>query len=170
MLPIRVEGPPRRPYTRFGFSPHAIFRPYRAPGNFISCTVRAGMSLRIALRPPIRFAEPGSAWIVVIPPAMASGICGSCGQNECSAHTSAVTGFVASLPSDSASVPGAAYTPRCEWSSISPGVTYLPVPSTTTASLGASTFARSEEHTSELQSHSDLVCRLLLEKKKKQAH
>src|SRR5438132_2381105 len=29
------------------------------------------------------------------------------------------------------------------------------------------TLARSEEHTSELQSHSDLVCRLLLEKKKK---
>src|SRR5436190_12812126 len=28
------------------------------------------------------------------------------------------------------------------------------------------TFFRSEEHTSELQSHSDLVCRLLLEKKK----
>src|SRR5260221_3698612 len=28
---------------------------------------------------------------------------------------------------------------------------------------------RSEEHTSELQSHSDLVCRLLLEKKKKSA-
>src|SRR2546428_7225058 len=28
---------------------------------------------------------------------------------------------------------------------------------------------RSEEHTSELQSRSDLVCRLLLEKKKKQA-
>src|SRR5260221_6828508 len=28
-------------------------------------------------------------------------------------------------------------------------------------------FFRSEEHTSELQSHSDLVCRLLLEKKKK---
>src|SRR5438034_3439439 len=36
---------------------------------------------------------------------------------------------------------------------------------------GAETYlrpvARSEEHTSELQSHSDLVCRLLLEKKKK---
>src|SRR5260221_1272757 len=30
-----------------------------------------------------------------------------------------------------------------------------------------SDFNRSEEHTSELQSHSDLVCRLLLEKKKK---
>ena len=95
----------------------------------------------MALRPPIRLADPGSAWIVVIPPAIARGICGSCGQNECSAQTSAVTGVVASLPSDSASVPGAAYTPRCEWSSISPGVTYFPVPSTTPASAGASTFS-----------------------------
>src|SRR5438034_10647625 len=35
-------------------------------------------------------------------------------------------------------------------------------------SLGATErHRRSEEHTSELQSHSDLVCRLLLEKKKK---
>src|SRR5438034_6336677 len=32
---------------------------------------------------------------------------------------------------------------------------------------GAKRCSRSEEHTSELQSHSDLVCRLLLEKKKK---
>src|SRR5438034_3838739 len=32
------------------------------------------------------------------------------------------------------------------------------------------TCARSEEHTSELQSHSDLVCRLLLEKKKQKKH
>src|SRR5260221_4794764 len=31
----------------------------------------------------------------------------------------------------------------------------------------ATSLGRSEEHTSELQSHSDLVCRLLLEKKKK---
>src|SRR5947207_11399504 len=30
-------------------------------------------------------------------------------------------------------------------------------------------YRRSEEHTSELQSHSDLVCRLLLEKKKQRA-
>src|SRR3989440_8884216 len=30
--------------------------------------------------------------------------------------------------------------------------------------------SRSEEHTSELQSRSDLVCRLLLEKKKKKKH
>src|SRR5947207_14542975 len=35
-----------------------------------------------------------------------------------------------------------------------------------TTQLGR-TKIRSEEHTSELQSHSDLVCRLLLEKKKK---
>src|SRR5437773_4264038 len=37
--------------------------------------------------------------------------------------------------------------------------------------LGCHTYGeehRSEEHTSELQSHHDLVCRLLLEKKKKQ--
>src|SRR5260221_9148262 len=33
---------------------------------------------------------------------------------------------------------------------------------------GRDRLARSEEHTSELQSHSDLVCRLLLEKKKTQ--
>src|SRR2546428_5927643 len=31
-------------------------------------------------------------------------------------------------------------------------------------------YSRSEEHTSELQSRSDLVCRLLLEKKKKNIH
>src|SRR2546421_2813411 len=35
------------------------------------------------------------------------------------------------------------------------------------ATLQASPLDRSEEHTSELQSRSDLVCRLLLEKKKK---
>src|SRR5438034_8635871 len=35
-----------------------------------------------------------------------------------------------------------------------------------TARASASVAQRSEEHTSELQSHSDLVCRLLLEKKK----
>src|SRR5438034_7835423 len=35
------------------------------------------------------------------------------------------------------------------------------------SSIGSPSRPRSEEHTSELQSHSDLVCRLLLEKKKK---
>src|SRR5438034_2231445 len=34
------------------------------------------------------------------------------------------------------------------------------------AGFHAAVLVRSEEHTSELQSHSDLVCRLLLEKKK----
>src|SRR5437588_3238450 len=33
-------------------------------------------------------------------------------------------------------------------------------------SLASNCVSQSEEHTSELQSHSDLVCRLLLEKKK----
>src|SRR5947207_6932473 len=37
------------------------------------------------------------------------------------------------------------------------------------ASLPVAKQNRSEEHTSELQSHSDLVCRLLLEKKKDDA-
>src|SRR5205085_12623987 len=48
----------------------------------------------------------------------------------------------------------------------------LPVPSDTAAALGLGArldlaHSRSEEHTSELQSQSNLVCRLLLEKKKK---
>src|SRR5256886_9031374 len=37
-----------------------------------------------------------------------------------------------------------------------------------TASLASDVATRSEEHTSELQSQSNLVCRLLLEKKKKE--
>src|SRR5438034_6546652 len=47
-------------------------------------------------------------------------------------------------------------------------------PALVSAASGAAAYSyfflppeRSEEHTSELQSHSDLVCRLLLEKKKK---
>src|SRR5438132_9050711 len=40
----------------------------------------------------------------------------------------------------------------------------------TPASRAATCNGRSEEHTSELQSHSDLVCRLLLEKKKKKSN
>src|SRR5438132_9088329 len=45
---------------------------------------------------------------------------------------------------------------------------FFPVPSDAgDKPTSAPSTARSEEHTSELQSHSDLVCRLLLEKKKK---
>src|SRR5208283_6018870 len=47
----------------------------------------------------------------------------------------------------------------------------LPMPSRPTTNdtgrHGRERWFRSEEHTSELQSHHDLVCRLLLEKKKK---
>src|SRR5438034_2449152 len=39
--------------------------------------------------------------------------------------------------------------------------------SRTVQGVASAAAIRSEEHTSELQSHSDLVCRLLLEKKKK---
>src|SRR6266550_4524532 len=138
-LPIRVDGPPRWPYTRFGFSPHAILSPYFAPGNFIACTVRPGTTFNTTLRPPIRFAEPGSTCSVVTPPARLRGNWGSWGHTECSAHTCGVVGLVASLPSLNALPPGAAYTPRCEWSSIMPGVTYLPAPSITSASAGAFT-------------------------------
>src|SRR5438034_7041605 len=50
---------------------------------------------------------------------------------------------------------------RQRFSSVIPWLTY-PYGFATPAVAAA---ARSEEHTSELQSHSDLVCRLLLEKK-----
>src|SRR5438067_2875495 len=42
--------------------------------------------------------------------------------------------------------------------------------STASRETATRTAPRSEEHTSELQSRFDLVCRLLLEKKKKHAH
>src|SRR5947207_9720326 len=48
--------------------------------------------------------------------------------------------------------------------SLSTGVNTPRSPRTSTSAE-----VRSEEHTSELQSHSDLVCRLLLEKKKKKS-
>src|SRR5947207_12542440 len=43
----------------------------------------------------------------------------------------------------------------------------LPAYESSNSGVSSKSSARSEEHTSELQSHSDLVCRLLLEKKKK---
>src|SRR2546421_2276114 len=42
----------------------------------------------------------------------------------------------------------------------------LPAPPPATSGARLTALLRSEEHTSELQSRSDLVCRLLLEKKK----
>src|SRR4051812_50009861 len=61
------------------------------------------------------------------------------------------------LPISSSSSPARA-TPRAS----SPSKT-----SRTRASMSLKDLMRSEEHTSELQSHVNLVCRLLLEKKKK---
>src|SRR5260370_3104850 len=73
------------------------------------------------------------------------------------------------------------YSPRPESTmalatgSITPSVdsenAKMPASDTTsriTADSSPATLGRSEEHTSELQSHLNLVCRLLLEKKKKQ--
>src|SRR2546430_5370368 len=51
-------------------------------------------------------------------------------------------------------------------SALSQGKDY---PSIITGAAGTEYTPRSEEHTSELQSQSNLVCRLLLEKKKKHA-
>src|SRR3970040_2390965 len=87
-------------------------------------------------RPPTRLAEPGSTCSEVTPPAIALAKPGSCGHTECSAQTLAVTGAVASLPSACALTPGLEYTPRCECTSLMPGVTHLPLPSTRVASAG----------------------------------
>src|SRR5215218_3498714 len=64
--------------------------------------------------------------------------------------------------------PGSSTTPSSEMNSVT---TILPMPVppdgccwSSTYQLIISSVERSEEHTSELQSHSDLVCRLLLEK------
>src|SRR5947207_5697865 len=51
------------------------------------------------------------------------------------------------------------------WSPATPA-TAMPRGSPSHAVVANCALERSEEHTSELQSHSDLVCRLLLEKKK----
>src|SRR2546430_10536835 len=47
-----------------------------------------------------------------------------------------------------------------------PQIAHALIPMSSTSAAGALTLIRSEEHTSELQSQSNLVCRLLLEKKK----
>src|SRR5437773_3516072 len=49
----------------------------------------------------------------------------------------------------------------------SPRSIMISVPRSTCCEIACAISPRSEEHTSELQSHHDLVCRLLLEKKKK---
>src|SRR5260221_9785545 len=51
-----------------------------------------------------------------------------------------------------------------------PRVVSCPARETLTSKTPVRFCVRSEEHTSELQSHSDLVCRLLLEKKNDKQH
>src|SRR2546430_3922447 len=61
------------------------------------------------------------------------------------------------------------WTDGVEFTTVNGGIT-LDLPSDLSTEVRASTVngdLRSEEHTSELQSQSNLVCRLLLEKKKK---
>src|SRR5690625_6447131 len=73
-------------------------------------------------------------------------------------------------PAVAGSLPGWRSMKAC-----TPGLLYNPLPTATAATRttkpsGAShSKGRSEEHTSELQSRGHLVCRLLLEKKKKKA-
>src|SRR5260221_11363195 len=61
---------------------------------------------------------------------------------------------------------------RCAATNVDPdtGIRDLAIPDTLMRRFehaDCGIYGRSEEHTSELQSHSDLVCRLLLEKKKR---
>src|SRR2546427_3035344 len=66
-----------------------------------------------------------------------------------------------------ASSVAASVPPLLSGDSLHATVIGLPDQATSEASLGGLGLSRSEEHTSELQSQSNLVCRLLLEKKKK---
>src|SRR5437588_6917337 len=54
-------------------------------------------------------------------------------------------------------------------STTKPGSSSTGSPSTAGVAVDGDRVLRSEEHTSELQSHSEIVCRLLLEKKKTHA-
>src|SRR5688572_32052675 len=74
-----------------------------------------------------------------------------------------------SWPSCSPPSTGGGCARRRSCSRASPAATTRPATSARPARLGATWhwhICRSEEHTSELQSQSNLVCRLLLEKKK----
>ena len=87
MLPMRVEGPRLLAVDPLGVLAAGHLQPIGAPGNFISCTVRRGMSRSVATGRRSGWPSREATCMTVTPPAMASGICGSCGQNECSAHT-----------------------------------------------------------------------------------
>src|SRR5438034_6395818 len=77
---------------------------------------------------------------------------------------SAATGWVAALSWSSTRSTRSPLTMRYVVKPAAPRPTTKRTPVATRMRVRS---GRSEEHTSELQSHSDLVCRLLLEKKKK---
>src|SRR3712207_7952307 len=84
-------------------------------------------------------------------------------------YTTLFRSHVARLPREQTAVfmkeyleSGGALAPVVEWLGL--------VGSVLRATRGGSPRSRSEEHTSELQSRQYLVCRLLLEKKKKKTH
>src|SRR2546430_10393121 len=70
---------------------------------------------------------------------------------------------VANMPGTTLSLSGVTTTPPAGSTFVTIGV-FLQIDN-----VWGRVFSRSEEHTSELQSQSNLVCRLLLEKKKKSA-
>src|SRR5687768_999529 len=85
----------------------------------------------------MRLPEPGRICMAVMPPSSAVWKPGSCGHKACSAQAFGVTGSTISLPSLCAFTPGLGYTPRCECTSIKPGVTQRPLASITVAPAGA---------------------------------
>src|SRR5260370_23474835 len=80
--------------------------------------------------------------------------------------------MVATAPAREAAIPKPAalpsFVPAASPKSVPPRPTPRPPGTPAYVRPRAAPFGRSEEHTSELQSHLNLVCRLLLEKKNKQ--
>src|SRR5438034_157022 len=81
-------------------------------------------------------------------------------KSDYEAKRAAAEALQAVVRADSAAIASAAL--NLDWATIR-----APIAGRTGRLLVREGNLRSEEHTSELQSHSDLVCRLLLEKKKK---
>src|SRR5699024_11362510 len=83
---------------------------------------------------------------------------------DLAARIASYTTAAGSLPSDCLITSTPACSPHSSNCSIAPALNVSPAAKTTCLS---SFFNRSEEHTSELQSRFDLVCRLLLEHQKR---
>ena len=134
-------------FRRTPSSGRAARRETSSPGSVV-----AGTFFSVTPRPPIRLPSRAGPAASSRRLRARSGSPGSCGHTPCSAHTFAVTGAVISLPSVCALTPGLAYTPRCECTSMSPGVTQRPFASITRAPAGALSsgrpprFCRRDQH------------------------